>query len=220
MMGADGLRRATEVAILNANYVACRLAPYYPIVYTGENGMVAHECIIDLRGIKAATGVTAEDVAKRLVDYGFHAPTMSWPVPETMMVEPTESEARGELDRFCDAMIGIRAEIRAIEEGRADRTQNVLKHAPHTPDLLVGEWERPYGKDVAFFPLEFLSRGQVLATRRPGRQRLRRPPPRLRLSAARGLRRGRRVEGRLIGRRWRRPRGMWPAATPPMSAIG
>ncbi len=154
MMGPDGLRRATDMAILNANYVARRLAPYYPIVYTGENGMVAHECIIDLRAIKAASGITAEDVAKRLVDYGFHAPTMSWPVPETMMVEPTESESMGELDRFCDAMIGIRQEIKAIEEGRADRSQNVLKNAPHTADLLVGEWDRPYGKDVAFFPIE------------------------------------------------------------------
>ncbi len=152
MMGARGLTRATAVAILAANYVARRLAPHYPIVYTGAHGFVAHECIIDLRGIKTATGVTAEDVAKRLVDYGFHAPTMSWPVPETMMIEPTESEPLEELDRFCDAMIAIRGEIRAIEEGRADRTSNLLKNAPHTADMLVGEWTRPYSRAEAVFP--------------------------------------------------------------------
>ena len=118
MMGGPGLTRATQVAILNANYVATRLAPHFPVVYTGQNGMVAHECIVDIRGIKEATGITAEDVAKRLVDYGFHAPTMSWPVPETMMIEPTESESLAELDRFCEAMIAIREEIRAIEQGR------------------------------------------------------------------------------------------------------
>ena len=118
MMGGPGLTRATAVAILNANYVARRLAPHYPIVYTGKNGMVAHECIVDLRPLKQATGITVEDVAKRLIDYGFHAPTMSWPVPETLMIEPTESEAKRELDRFCDAMIGIRQEIEAIERAR------------------------------------------------------------------------------------------------------
>ncbi|MEK0083595.1 aminomethyl-transferring glycine dehydrogenase [Benzoatithermus flavus] len=153
MMGGPGLTRATQVAILNANYVARRLAPHYPVVYTGRNGMVAHECIIDIRGIKEATGITAEDIAKRLVDYGFHAPTMSWPVPETMMIEPTESESLAELDRFCEAMIAIREEIRAIEQGRADRVDNVLKHAPHTAELLMGEWHRPYAKEQAFFPV-------------------------------------------------------------------
>jgi glycine dehydrogenase len=153
MMGAAGLTRATEVAILNANYVAKRLAPHYPIVYAGKNGRVAHECIIDLRQIRHACGVTVEDVAKRLVDYGIHAPTMSWPVPDTLMIEPTESEAKGELDRFCDAMIAIRAEIAAIERGEADALDNVLKNAPHTADLLVAEWTRPYPREQAFFPL-------------------------------------------------------------------
>ena len=113
------------MAILNANYIAARLAPHYPIVYAGKNGRVAHECIIDLRQIRQACGVTVEDVAKRLIDYGFHAPTMSWPVPETLMIEPTESEAKGELDRFCDAMIAIRAEIAAIEQGEADAIDNL-----------------------------------------------------------------------------------------------
>ena len=152
MMGGPGLTRATAVAILNANYIATRLAPHYPVVYTGQNGMVAHECIVDIRGIKETTGITAEDVAKRLVDYGFHAPTMSWPVPETMMIEPTESESLAELDRFCEAMIAIREEIRAIEQGRSDRQDNPLKHAPHTADLLIADWTRPYPKDQAFFP--------------------------------------------------------------------
>jgi glycine dehydrogenase len=156
MMGAVGLRRATMVAILNANYVARRLAPHYPIVYVGQNGMVAHECIIDLRAIKETTGITAEDVAKRLVDYGYHAPTMSWPVPETMMVEPTESESKAELDRFCAAMIAIREEIRAVERGDADPKDNLLKDAPHTAELLLGEWRRPYSRDQAFFPLPWV----------------------------------------------------------------
>jgi glycine dehydrogenase len=152
MMGPEGLRKATAVAILAANYVAHRLAPHYPIVYAGAGGFVAHECIIDLRGIRARTGITAEDVAKRLIDYGFHAPTMSWPVPETMMIEPTESEPLGELDRFCAAMIAIREEIRAIEEGRMDRLDNPLKHAPHTADLALGEWRRSYSRELAVFP--------------------------------------------------------------------
>ncbi|HZA65348.1 MAG TPA: aminomethyl-transferring glycine dehydrogenase [Geminicoccaceae bacterium] len=152
MMGAPGLTRATQVAILNANYVARRLAPHYPIVYAGKHGRVAHECIIDLRPVKQACGVSTEDVAKRLIDYGIHAPTMSWPVPETMMIEPTESEAKGELDRFCDAMISIRSEIAAIERGEADPADNLLKRAPHTPDLLISEWTRPYAKAAAFFP--------------------------------------------------------------------
>jgi glycine dehydrogenase len=153
MMGGVGLTRATQVAILNANYVAQRLAPHYPIVYAGKQGRVAHECIVDLRPIKQACGVSAEDVAKRLIDYGIHAPTMSWPVPETMMIEPTESEAKGELDRFCDAMIAIREEIRAIERGAADLSDNLLKRAPHTADLLIAEWTRPYAKEAAFFPM-------------------------------------------------------------------
>ena len=157
MMGGPGLTRATQVAILAANYVATRLKDHYPVVYKGRNGMVAHECIIDIRGIKEATGITAEDIAKRLVDYGFHAPTMSWPVPETMMIEPTESEDKPELDRFCDAMIAIRDEIREIEAGQADASDNLLKHAPHTPDLLLADWTRPYPKARAFHPLPWIA---------------------------------------------------------------
>ena len=154
LMGGPGLRRATEIAILNANYIAKRLAPHYPILYSGKNGMVAHECIIDLRQIKASCGITVDDVAKRLVDYGFHAPTMSFPVADTMMIEPTESEAKRELDRFCDAMIKIREEIRAVEEGEVDPKDNLLHNAPHTHHLLLqGSWAKPYSKEAAFFPL-------------------------------------------------------------------
>ena len=154
MMGGPGLRRATQVAILSANYIARRLAPHYPVLYTGKNGMVAHECIIDLRPIKESCGVTVDDVAKRLVDYGFHAPTMSFPVPDTLMIEPTESEAKRELDRFCDAMIHIRQEIAEIESGKADAENNLLRNAPHTHRLLLaGEWTRPYTREQAFFPL-------------------------------------------------------------------
>ena len=154
MMGAQGLRRATLVAILAANYIAHRLRDHYPVLYTGKNGMVAHECIIDLRDIKARTGVSVDDVAKRLADYGFHAPTMSFPVADTLMIEPTESENKREIDRFCAAMIAIRAEIAAIEAGTADRTANALKNAPHTHRLLIAEhWDRPYSKAEAFFPM-------------------------------------------------------------------
>ena len=163
MMGARGLRRATEVAIVNANYVAARLGgafpvlytgETFPVLYTGENGYVAHECIIDLRAVKASCGVTVEDVAKRLVDFGFHAPTMSFPVPDTLMIEPTESESKAELDRFCEAMLAIRAEIAEIEAGTVAREDSALANAPHTPDLLLAErWDRPYTKERAFFPL-------------------------------------------------------------------
>jgi glycine dehydrogenase len=153
MMGAEGLTRATQMAILNANYVAKRLAPHFPVLYSGQNGMVAHECIIDLRGLKAACGISVEDVAKRLVDYGFHAPTMSFPVADTLMIEPTESEAKRELDRFCDALIAIRAEIAEVEAGKVAAEDSVLHHAPHTHHLLMGEWDRPYSKEHAFFPL-------------------------------------------------------------------
>ncbi len=157
MMGAAGLKRATQVAILNANYVAKRLSAHYPVLYTGKNGMVAHECIIDLRPLKETCGITVEDVAKRLIDYGFHAPTMSFPVPDTLMIEPTESEAKRELDRFCDALIQIREEIAAIESGRAAPDDNLLRNAPHTHHLLVdGAWGRPYSKEEAFFPLHAL----------------------------------------------------------------
>ena len=154
MMGGEGLTEATRIAILNANYIAHRLKDHFPVLYTGPGGHVAHECIIDMRWMKEAAGVGVEDVAKRLVDYGFHAPTMSFPVPDTMMIEPTESEAKGELDRFCDAMIEIRREIAEIMEGVADRNDNVLKHAPHTHALLFGEWTRSYSKEKAFFPLK------------------------------------------------------------------
>jgi len=153
MMGAAGLTRATEVAILNANYMAARLSEHYPVLYRGAHGRVAHEFILDLRPFKASAGIEAEDVAKRLMDYGFHAPTMSFPVPGTLMIEPTESESKAELDRLCDAMIGIREEIRAIEEGRMDRQNNALKNAPHTvQEVTAAEWDRPYSREEAAFP--------------------------------------------------------------------
>jgi len=153
MMGADGLVQATEVAILNANYMAARLQEHYPVLYRGSKGRVAHEFILDLRPFKASAGVEAEDVAKRLMDFSFHAPTMSFPVPGTLMIEPTESESKAELDRFCDAMIAIREEIRAIEEGRMDRANNALKNAPHTAeDAMSSEWDRPYTREQAIFP--------------------------------------------------------------------
>ena len=154
MMGGEGLTRATSMAILNANYMARRLDPHFPVLYKGPGGFVAHECIIDLRWLKERTGLSVEDVAKRLVDYGFHAPTMSFPVPDTLMIEPTESEGKRELDRFCDAMIEIRKEIAEVEEGKADRLDNVLKNAPHTHRLLLGDWKHPYSKEKAFFPLK------------------------------------------------------------------
>ena len=155
MMGREGLKRASEMAILNANYIAARLAPHYPILYKGQNDRVAHECIVDLRGLKAF--VEVEDVAKRLIDYGFHAPTMSWPVTGTLMIEPTESESKAELDRFCDAMIAIREEIREIETGKADKTNNVLKNAPHTVLTVTSDkWDRPYSREKAAFPLAWV----------------------------------------------------------------
>ena len=154
MMGGEGLRKATIMAILNANYMAKRLAPHFPIVYTGPGGYIAHECIIDLRWLKERTGLSVEDVAKRLVDYGFHAPTMSFPVVDTLMIEPTESEGKRELDRFCDAMIEIAKEISEVEHGKTDKTDNVLKNAPHTHWLLLGDWKHPYSKEKAFFPLK------------------------------------------------------------------
>lgn len=131
MMGGEGLTHATKIAILSANYMAHRLAPYYPILFTGKDGLVAHECIIDLRHFRKTADITVEDVAKRLMDYGFHAPTMSWPVAGTMMIEPTESESKAELDRFCDAMISIRKEIEAIEKGEMDKNDNLLKMPPY-----------------------------------------------------------------------------------------
>jgi len=157
MMGEPGLRRATEVAILGANYIAKRLGTHYPVLYTGRNGRVAHELILDCRGFKKTAGIEAEDIAKRLMDYGFHAPTMSFPVPGTLMIEPTESESKVELDRFIDAMVAIRGEIAAIESGQADKLNNVLKNAPHTAAAVTGtEWDRPYTREQAAFPAPWL----------------------------------------------------------------
>lgn len=154
LMGADGLRQATKVAILSANYVASRLHPYYPVLYRGANGRVAHECILDLRPMTRQSGVTAEDVAKRLADYGFHAPTLSFPVPGTLMVEPTESESLRELDRFCEAMISIRGEADRVASGEWGRDDNPLVNAPHTAEDLVAEtWRHPYARRTAVYPV-------------------------------------------------------------------
>jgi glycine dehydrogenase len=153
MMGGDGLTQASKMAILNANYIAACLAPHYPVLFKGENGRVAHECILDLRPFKETSGITVDDVAKRLVDYGFHAPTMSFPVPGTLMIEPTESESLAELDRFCTAMISIRNEIREIERGAVSKSDNALKNAPHTAlDLTEPNWSHPYSRMMACFP--------------------------------------------------------------------
>src|SRR5690349_12588823 len=153
LMGYDGLTEATRIAILNANYVARRLADHYPLLYTGQNGLVAHECIIDTRPYKASAGVDVEDIAKRIIDYGFHPPTVSFPVPGTLMIEPTESESKEELDRFCDALISIREEIRQIEEGKADRENNLLTNAPHTLEQVIADgWNRPYPREQAAYP--------------------------------------------------------------------
>ncbi|HNJ98791.1 MAG TPA: glycine dehydrogenase (aminomethyl-transferring), partial [Ilumatobacteraceae bacterium] len=153
LMGAQGLRDATAAAILNANYVATRLNDAFPVLYTGAHGRVGHECILDLRGITKDTGVTVDDVAKRLMDHGFHAPTMSFPVAGTLMVEPTESETLYELDRFCDAMLSIRAEIDAVQRGEWSLEDSPLHHAPHTADDLLGDWTRPYSREVGAYPL-------------------------------------------------------------------
>jgi glycine dehydrogenase len=153
LMGAQGLTEATRYAILNANYIAKRLDPYYPVLYKGAHGMVAHECIVDLRPLKKSAGIEVVDVAKRLMDYGFHAPTVSFPVPGTMMVEPTESESKEEVDRFCDAMIQIRKEIAEIEAGAMDGNDNLLKNAPHSAEaLLATEWTHPYTREQAAYP--------------------------------------------------------------------
>ncbi|MBF5041202.1 aminomethyl-transferring glycine dehydrogenase [Aggregicoccus sp. 17bor-14] len=161
MMGGEGLTQATKVAILNANYIAERLQPHYPVLYRGKRGRVAHECIVDLRQLKKSAGIEVEDVAKRLMDYGFHAPTVSFPVSGTLMIEPTESESKAELDRFCDAMISIRQEIRDVEEGRAPREGNLLKNAPHTAAVLTAqEWDRSYTREQAAFPAPYLREGK------------------------------------------------------------
>ena len=157
MMGAEGLQQATEIAILSANYISAKLRDHYPTLYASENGHVAHECILDLRPLKETSGVSAEDVAKRLMDYGFHAPTLSFPVPGTLMVEPTESETLAELDRFIHAMIAIREEIRKVENGQWPQDNNPLKHAPHTAASLLGaDWDRPYSRETGAFPLATL----------------------------------------------------------------
>jgi glycine dehydrogenase len=153
LMGAQGLKRATQVAILSANFIAKRLEDHYPILYRGKNGRCAHECILDCRDFEASANVKVEDIAKRLMDYGFHAPTMSWPVPGTLMIEPTESEPKVELDRFIDAMISIRNEIRAIESGEMDRQDNPLKNAPHTAAAVTADaWPHKYSRAAAAFP--------------------------------------------------------------------
>jgi glycine dehydrogenase len=157
MLGKEGLKQATEFAILNANYIKSRLEPYYKVLYTGKNGSVAHELIFDFRHFKASAGIEVEDVAKRLMDYGFHAPTVSFPVAGTLMVEPTESESKEELDRFCDAMILIKKEIEEIEQGIADKQDNVLKNAPHTDkSIAADDWKHPYSREKAAFPMQSL----------------------------------------------------------------
>lgn len=160
MMGGTGLRLASQMAILNANYIARRLEEHYPVLYAGHEGLVAHECILDLRPLKDSSGISVEDVAKRLIDFGFHAPTMSFPVAGTLMIEPTESESKFELDRFCDAMIAIREEIRAVENGTLDKDDNPLRNAPHTAQEIVGEWTHPYSREAAVYPLQSLVAGK------------------------------------------------------------
>jgi glycine dehydrogenase len=153
MMGGEGLTRATEIAILNANYIAAKLDPHFPVLYRNAKGRVAHECIVDPRPLKASCGVTVDDIAKRLIDYGFHAPTMSFPVPGTLMIEPTESESKAELDRFCAAMIAIRREIAEIEAGRWKVEASPLRHAPHTVhDIADDSWQRAYSRAEGCFP--------------------------------------------------------------------
>jgi glycine dehydrogenase len=156
LMGASGLAEASAMAVLNANYVAARLNPHFPVLYTGEHGRVAHECIVDLRPITKATGVTVDDVAKRLIDYGLHAPTTSFPVAGTLMIEPTESESLFELDRFCTAMIAIKGEIDAVASGTWDIESSPLRNAPHTAEDLIGEWNRPYDRQLGAYPLTAL----------------------------------------------------------------
>ncbi len=188
MMGGEGLTRATAVAVLSANYIAHRLEEHFPVLYRGHGDLVAHECILDLRELSKTSGVSVDDVAKRLVDYGFHAPTMSFPVAGTLMVEPTESEDLAEIDRFCDAMIAIRGEISRVESGDWSPEESPLRHAPHTARALVGEWDRAYSREVGVFPqgVDPDKYWPPVAPHRPG---LRRPQPGLRLPAAGGVRR-------------------------------
>ena len=157
MMGGEGLTNATKIAILNANYMKSRLEQHYPILYAGKQGRCAHEFILDCRNFKHTVGIEVEDIAKRLMDYGFHAPTVSFPVPGTLMIEPTESESQAEMDRFCEAMISIREEIREIENGKAEKTDNVLKNAPHTLKIALTEnWTKKYTREKAAFPLPWV----------------------------------------------------------------
>jgi glycine dehydrogenase len=157
MMGAEGLTESTKIAILNANYVAHRLKEFYPVLYSGNKGLVAHECIIDVRPLTDASGIGVEDVAKRLIDYGYHSPTMSFPVSGTLMIEPTESESKGELDRFCDALISIHGEILEVIDGTADKENNVLTNSPHTAEVVTSDtWDRPYSREKAAYPVASL----------------------------------------------------------------
>ena len=189
LMGADGLRHATEVAVTNANYVAARLRPHFPVLFTGRGGFVAHECILDLRPLTRSTGVTVDDVAKRLMDYGFHAPTMSFPVAGTLMVEPTESENLRELDRFCDAMIAIRGEIDQVAAGVWTAESSPLRGAPHTAEEVAADtWDRPYPREIAAFPVAGLRVTKYFPPGRPDRRRRRRPQPGVLLPIHRGVR--------------------------------
>jgi glycine dehydrogenase len=163
-MGAEGLKKASQVSILNANYIAKKLSTDFKVLYTGKNGNVAHECIIDIRPIKAKSGISEEDLAKRLIDYGYHSPTMSWPVAGTIMIEPTESENLEEIDRFCNALISIKKEIDKVEQGEFDKIDNPLKNAPHTYlELAANEWEHKYTREQAAFPNEFLRHNKYWA---------------------------------------------------------
>jgi glycine dehydrogenase len=156
LLGRAGLRKASQMALLKANYIATQLTPYYPVLYTGQNNRVAHECIIDLRPLKDQSGISEVDIAKRLMDYGFHAPTMSFPVAGTFMIEPTESESKAELDRFIQAMISIRLEIDQVISGELDAVDNPLKNSPHTEESMVGDWSHPYSRSLAVFPAKHL----------------------------------------------------------------
>lgn len=165
LLGGEGVRKATECAILNANYMKSRLKKYFKILYTGKGGTCAHEFIVDLRPFKSSAGIEAEDVAKRLIDYGFHAPTLSFPVAGTIMIEPTESENKVELDRFCDSLINIYEEIKSIENGQSDKADNVLKNAPHTLAVITAdEWKHKYSRSAAAYPLEFVRQNKFWAS--------------------------------------------------------
>ena len=191
MMSGEGLTRATEIAILNANYIANRLDPHFPVLYRNAKGRVAHECIVDPRPLKTTSGVTVDDIAKRLIDYGFHAPTMSFPVPGTLMIEPTESESKAELDRFCDAMIAIRNEIAEIEKGRWKVEASPLRHAPHTVhDIADDAWSRAYSRAEGCFPAGTSRTDKYWSPVGPRRQRLWRPQSGVLVPAGGGLRAG------------------------------